>query len=264
MTAHRSVRTEIAALAFAAAVLLALARSAAAAPAPFAVVTDELDPSAPSATLPTGPVDQALAELRAEAPQAVVLVPRREDARGGTRFAYAAWRVQPDAEQWDAIVVLALPAGARVIEATSTARDRKAALTALIDHALGSAAPAPAPPAAVAPSAAAPLPLPDRWDLRYLVLLERDPGFAGATDAVATLDQAHAQYALRLQRDGVALAAGPVVPGTAADDHAVGLMLLRAPDLAAAERIAAEDPAVKAGRFKATVREWRVPAGRLP
>lgn len=262
MTMHLRSHTDVAARTLAALMLLAIASPAAAAPAPFAIVTDELDPAAPTAALPAGPVDQALADLRADAPQAVVLVPRREDARGGTRFAYAAWQAQPGAEHWDAIVVLALPAGARVIEAVSTARDRKAALTALIDHALGSAAPAPA--AVAAPTADAPLALPDRWDLRYLVVLERDPAYAGTAESADALDQAHAQYALRLQRDGVALAAGPAVPGTAADDRLVGLMLLRAKDLATAERIAAEDPAVKAGRLKALVREWRVPAGRLP
>lgn len=239
--------------------------AAGAAPALFAVLTDELDPGAPAAALPAGPVDQALADLRREAPQAVVLVPRRDDSRGGVRFAYAAWRVQPDAPQWDSIVVVALPEGARVIEATSTSRDVKAALTALVTHALGSAAPAPPPAAAVA-TADAPLPLPDRWDLRYAVLLERDPAWAAPADAAETeaLTQAHIQYTLRLQRDGLALAAGPLVPGTEPGDGLVGLTLLRAKDLATAQRIAAEDPAVKAGRLKATVREWRVPAGRLP
>ena len=39
----------------------------------------------------------------------------------------------------------------------------------------------------------------------------------------------------------------------------VGLTLLRVKDLATAQRLAAEDPAVRAGRLKATVREWRVP-----
>lgn len=238
----------------------------AAAPALFAIVTDALDPGAPTATLPAGPIDQALADLRHDAPQAVVLVPRREDERGGVRFAYAAWRVAPDAPQWDSMVVLALPEGARVIEATSTSRDFKAALTALVTHALGSTAPTPAAPAPVAAGAAAALPLPDRWDLRYAVLLERDPGYAAPGDPALAeaLTQAHVQYTLRLQRDGLALAAGPLVPGTAADDGLVGLTLLRVKDLATAERIAAEDPAVKAGRLRATVREWRVPAGQLP
>jgi uncharacterized protein YciI len=243
---------------------LALPWAAAGAPALFAVVTDELDPGAPSAALPAGPVDQALVDLRHDAPQAVVLVPRREDSRGGVRYAYAAWRVQPDAPQWDSIVVVALPEGARVIEATSTSRDLKGALTALVTHALESAAPA--PPAAAVAAVDAPLPLPDRWDLRYAVLLERDPAWAAPADAAAAeaLTQAHIQYTLRLQRDGLALAAGPLVPGTEAGDGLVGLTLLRVKDLATAQRIAAEDPAVKAGRLKATVREWRVPAGRLP
>lgn len=244
---------------------LVLAGVAAAAPASFAIVADELDPGAPSATLPAGPVDQTLADLRSAAPHAVVLVPRREESRGGLRYAVAAWRVQPDAPQWDAIVVVALPEGARLIEATSLSHDVKASLTALIDHALGSAAPAPTPPPPVAASAVV-LPLPERWDLRYVVLLERDPAWTAPTDPAMAeaLTLAHIQYNLRLQRDGIATAAGPLVPGLAADDRTVGMTLLRAPDLQSARRIAAEDPAVKAGRLTATVREWRVPAGRLP
>jgi uncharacterized protein YciI len=242
---------------------LAFAAGAAAEPAPFAILADELDPGAPSATLPAGPVDQALADLRSDSPQAVVLVPRREETRGDRRFAYAAWRVQPDAPQWDALVVVALPEGARLIEATSLSRDVRTALSALIDHALGSATPvAPPPPRAAAPAL---LSLPERWDLRFVVLLERDPAQAPSDPATTeALTQAHLQYLLRLQRDGIALAAGPLVPGIEVSDRLVGMTLLRVKDLATAERIAADDPAVKAGRLKATVREWRVPAGRLP
>lgn len=244
----------------------AFATHVAAAPALFAIVTDTLDTGAPTATLPAGPVDQALADLSHDAPQAVVLVPRREDSRGGVRFAYAAWRVAPDAPQWDSMVVIALPEGARIVEATSTSRDFKAALTALVTHALGSAPPTPVVATPAASAAVVVLPLPDRWDLRYAVLLERDPDYAAPSDpAVAeALTQAHIQYTLRLQHDGLALAAGPLVPGVEVGDRVVGLTLLRVKDLATAERIAAEDPAVKAGRLKATVREWRVPAGQLP
>lgn len=243
--------------------MLALcAATASAATDLFAILSDELDPAAPAATLPAAPLAQALADLRTQAPQAVVLVPLREDSRGGVRFAYAAWRVQPDAEHWDAMVVLALPEGARIVEATSVSRDTKAALTALVTHALGSAAPAPPPP----PRVDAPLALPERWDVRYVVLLERDPAWVAPTEpgAAEALTQAHIQHTLRLQRDGVALVAGPMVPGVDPGDRVVGMTVLRARDLAEAERIAASDPAVQAGRLKAKVREWRVPAGRTP
>lgn len=260
----RPPRTQVIPLAIALGLGFGVA-TAGAAPALYAILSDELDPSAPRATLPSGPVDQALADLRSEAPQAVVLVPRREDSRGGVRFAYTAWRVAPDAEQWDALVVLALPEGARVLEAVSTSRDTKGAMTALIAHALDSAPPAPTPPPAAAPAAEV-LALPERWDLRYVVVLERDPAYAAPADPAAAeaLTRAHIQYTLRLQRDGVAVVAGPMVPGLDAADQVVGMTLLRAADLAAAERIAAADPAVQAGRLKAKVREWRVPAGRLP
>lgn len=70
----------------------------------------------------------------------------------------------------------------------------------------------------------------------------------------------HIQYQLRLQRDGVAIAGGGF---SQSEDGLIGLTLLRTSSLEEAQRIANADPAVQAKRFKATVREWWVPAGRL-
>jgi uncharacterized protein YciI len=105
-----------------------------------------------------------------------------------------------------------------------------------------------------------PLPLPTEWSTLYLVQLER-PAEPRPKDAArdAAL-QAHIQYQLRMHKDGKAIAAG----GAGANDAGIiGFTLLRAPSLAEAERLASEDPGVKAGLFKVRVLSWQVPAGQL-
>ena len=62
----------------------------------------------------------------------------------------------------------------------------------------------------------------------------------------------HFDYWLALFRDGRIAAAGPV--GTDS-----GLVLLRAPDQAAADAILAADPAIAAGIFTGTVRPYAPP-----
>jgi len=236
------------------ALVLLMTPATLAAPA-FHLIGDELDPKAIAATLPRGPVDRALAQAREDSEATEVLVATREGERGGVRYALAAWRSAPGAAGWDAMLVLALPEGARLLEASGEG-EVEAGLAALLDHAFGSAAPTPRARTQAA------LPLPTEWETRFVVLLMRNPDYAAPSDPaeVEALTQAHIQYTLTLQRDGTAQAAGPF---TETADGVVGMTLLRAPDLATAERIAAADPAVAAGRLKAVVREWSVPAGKL-
>jgi uncharacterized protein YciI len=244
-----------------------LAFAVQAAPPLYTLVADTLDANAPVATLPAGPVEQALAELAREQPQARVLVPLRVGERAGQRYALAAWQSGAGVE-WDALLVVATAAGARTVEVSSTHKDRAAALEALIAHGTSGAPPLPAskPPAAPLLAVGATLlPLPTAWDQRFVVLLTRNPAYQpGAAAAEAALTDAHIQYTLRLQQDGTATVAGPFDAVPAAGPAPIGMTLLRVRDLAAAERIAAEDPAVVAGRLIATVREWTVPAGKLP
>lgn len=244
-----------------------LAFAAQAAPPLYTIVADTLDANAPVATLPAGPVEQALAELAREQPQAKVLVPLRAGERGGQRYALAAWQSGAGAD-WDALLVVATPAGARTVEVSSTHKDRATALEALIVHGTSGAPPVPAskPPATpLLVVGATLLPLPTAWDQRFVVLLTRNPAYQpGAAAAEAALTDAHIQYTLRLQQDGTATVAGPFAAAPAAGPAPIGMTLLRVRDLAAAERIAAQDPAVVAGRLIATVREWTVPAGKLP
>jgi hypothetical protein len=242
--------------------------AAAGAPPLFAVLADSLDADAPAASLPASPVVQALADLAREQPKARVLVPLQTGERQGQRYALAAWQSTTGASEWDALLVVATAAGARTVEVSSTHPDRAAALEALIAFGTsGGAQPAVAGKAVAATLAtgATLLPLPSQWDQRFVVLLSRNPVYRpGDAAAEAALTEAHIQYTLKLQQAGTALAAGPFDAAATGPGAPIGMTLLRVRDLAAAERIAAQDPAVVAGRLVATVREWTVPAGKLP
>lgn len=229
--------------------------------ASFTVISDAFDPHAPTASLPEGPVADALERLAREAPEAKVLAPLRRGGADGARWALAAWRSAPAAADWDAMLVVALPTGARTLEISSTAKDVEAVLAALVARAVGT--PVPEPVAPKPRAADLPLPAPERWETRFLVLLEPGAVVSGEPRADAALAAAELQYWLRLQREGVAIAAGPLGPGTATGAVGAEAVLLRVRDRAEAERIADAAPLVRAGRLAATVREWRVPAGAL-
>ncbi len=107
------------------------------------------------------------------------------------------------------------------------------------------------------------LPVPTEWTTHYAWFLVANPDHRPTSHrADSVLTAAHIQYQLRLQRDGQAIVAGGFGPGE--DDRLIGLTILRAPDLDSARALAEADPAVRAGRLLARVREWWVPSGRLP
>ena len=111
--------------------------------------------------------------------------------------------------------------------------------------------------------AAEDLPIPEAWSTHYAWFLVANPEYASASkDEESNLTAAHIQYQLRLQEDGRAIVAGGL--GEGPGELLVGLTILRAGSLAEAQAIADADPAVKAGRLMAWVREWWVPAERLP
>lgn len=236
-----------------------------AAPPPFELIADHLDRDMPADEVPEAPVRRALESLAELQPGARVLVPLRAGrTTSGSRYALAAWRSDPQATRFDAMLVLDMAAGARLIEATSAAKDVEGVLAALLAHATREPVMAVAPPPALAPERVEHFGPPTEWATRFVVLLERNPAYRpGDTSAELALTERHIQYTLKLQHEGSAVAAGPFVVGEPSS-ALVGMTLLRVRDLAAAERIAAQDPAVVAGRLIATVREWTVPAGRLP
>ena len=106
------------------------------------------------------------------------------------------------------------------------------------------------------------IPLPTEWSTHFVWFLESNPDYRaqpGSADSVLTA--AHIQYQLRLHREGHAIAAGGFAPEKG--DPIVGLTILRAGSLAEAQALADADPAVRAGRLLARIREWWVPTSQL-
>lgn len=96
----------------------------------------------------------------------------------------------------------------------------------------------------------------------YLVFQYRGPVYTSVpeTSAERAVVDAHRAYVSSLYERGAAIAIGPVLGGSEPADL-VALSVLRAQTAGEAERIAADDPAVKAGRFRVVVRPWLLPAG---
>ncbi len=108
------------------------------------------------------------------------------------------------------------------------------------------------------------LPLPKEWQTLYVCFLGANLNYtAGTAEAETALTMAHMQYQLRLEADGKAIAAGGIGRGTGVD-LVVGMTLLRASSMEEALTWANDDPAVRAGRLQVFIREWRIPADRLP
>ena len=107
------------------------------------------------------------------------------------------------------------------------------------------------------------LPMPEAWSTHYVWFLVANAEYEPrAEDEERAITAAHIQYQLRLQADGRAIAAGGL--GAGPGESIVGLTILRAESLTEAKALADADPAVEAGRLVAWVREWWVPAKRLP
>lgn len=119
------------------------------------------------------------------------------------------------------------------------------------------------PSAAAVYAQAGDLPLPQEWETHYVWFLVANPEHVpGTPDEEKALTARHIQYQLHLQESGKAIVGGGLGPGW--EKSLIGVTILRADSLAEAQAIADADPATAAGRFQAQVREWWVPAGRLP
>jgi uncharacterized protein len=100
-----------------------------------------------------------------------------------------------------------------------------------------------------------------RFDSFTVVLLELRAD-APKLDSAATqaLQDAHLSYLADLHDSGALLAAGPLLG--AATRTFYGLNLFAA-DLETAVRLAENDPAVLAGRFRVVAQPWAVPGGAM-
>jgi len=75
--------------------------------------------------------------------------------------------------------------------------------------------------------------------------------------------QDHLAYQLELERKGIMFAAGPFADDGEAHWEGEGMVIIRAADIEAARKIAAEDPMHKSGARKCRVRPWLLNEGSI-
>ncbi|MCY1503092.1 YCII-related domain protein [compost metagenome] len=74
---------------------------------------------------------------------------------------------------------------------------------------------------------------------------------------------AHLRWAIRAQERGELFASGPFVSDQASPGELGGMSILRATDLAEAERLIQSDPFIAEGVYDADVRKWLLMEGGL-
>ena len=103
--------------------------------------------------------------------------------------------------------------------------------------------------------------VPEAFDVRTIVFLRRgDNPPELAEDESAALHHAHLAYLAELGWRGVVAANGPLRDQS---DPTLRGMSVWTVDVGEARRLAGEDPAVRAGRFRIDVARWAVAAGRV-
>jgi len=98
----------------------------------------------------------------------------------------------------------------------------------------------------------------DSFTVGYLARPESRPEMSD--EEADAIQDAHLAYLATLHVDGALLAAGPVAAG---GDGSVRGFLLFSCDRDTALDLAADDPAVRAGRFRVELFTWLVPAGAV-
>ena len=93
----------------------------------------------------------------------------------------------------------------------------------------------------------------------YLVLLLRGDGGPTEYDELVKLQEGHLANIRRLHEAGYMKVAGPFGPNT--PEEMRGVFILKADSQQHAEELLSSDPSIQAGRLKAQVLEWFVPAG---
>jgi uncharacterized protein YciI len=112
------------------------------------------------------------------------------------------------------------------------------------------------------------MPRPEDLETLYVAFLYPGPAYADAqpdSEEHRVLLQTHVAHVWNSQHgDGPAVAGGPLLAGLANVDLPKGMSILRAESLAEAQHLAAIDPAVVMGHFRAIVVPWLVAPGRFP
>ena len=102
---------------------------------------------------------------------------------------------------------------------------------------------------------------PEWFDLRTVVYLRRGASPPDLTEEEDTaLHHAHLAHLADLGRRGIIAANGPLLDQS---DETMRGMSVYTVDAAEARRLAEQDPAVRAGRFRVDVARWAVGAGRI-
>jgi uncharacterized protein YciI len=106
-----------------------------------------------------------------------------------------------------------------------------------------------------------PLGVPASFDVRTVVFLRRGHHPPELDeDASTALHHAHLAYLADLGRRGIIAANGPLLDQSDATMRGMSVYTV---DAAEARRLAEQDPAVRAGRFRVDVARWAVAAGRI-
>jgi len=98
----------------------------------------------------------------------------------------------------------------------------------------------------------------DRWTV--LLLLRRKDRPTLEPRAADELQDSHLAYLAKLHEEGPLAAAGPVDPAPGSD--LAGICIYRT-DPEETERLAGQDPAVKAGALRIELHAWSVPGGTI-
>lgn len=96
---------------------------------------------------------------------------------------------------------------------------------------------------------------------KRLYVIQTEP--AGPMEAVLDNLQEHLAYQLELERKGIMFAAGPFADDGESHWEGEGMVIIRAADIDAARKIAAEDPMHKSGARKCRVRPWLLNEGSI-
>ena len=110
-----------------------------------------------------------------------------------------------------------------------------------------------------APAVAADLP-PNMTTYYFGVLMKGPKWTAEATPERAKIQEGHMQHLEAMWKAGKLVLAGPL----ADDGDWRGVLIYRTKTLDEAQRLADDDPAVKAGRLVVTMHPWMVERGILP
>jgi uncharacterized protein YciI len=112
------------------------------------------------------------------------------------------------------------------------------------------------------------MPRPEDLETFYVAFLYPGPAYHESdhdSPEQRRLIQTHAAHVWNSQHgDGAAVAGGPLLPDPGELDLPKGMSVLRAASLAEARRLAAIDPAVVTGHFRAVVVPWLIAPGRFP